>query len=304
MRIFKSKAAAFTLVEIMVTAAVVAVAGAGIFEVIHTGMILFGKNSAINLSHSESCFGLINLQQDLNAAVSTPELTGSGVPTITASGISTVLGSGTAVGPAAGVAFQAYAGGPFCIYNNSLTQTASNATTLPILTGTIFKPLPGMTIHIQALPLSLSSSSLLEDQLNGSAPYVAQTTGSAGAGSTYYSPTFVNPIGSVIVLSDSSGGTPTALNVACFFTTPVVYVVQNGRLVKYTLDPAGSGTMVSTVLAYSVTMPTVNYAPANTFVGVTNMTAVDPSSSNRGYHSVTTPFTTQFSHFSQLTVKY
>ena len=143
MRIFKSKAAAYTLVEVMVTVAVISLAGAGVFGVLRTGMILFGKNSAINLSHTESRYGLVELQQAFHSAVSTPELTGSGVPSLTGSGISTVLSSGTAVGPAAGVAFQAYAGGPFCIYVTSGTSIAASATSIPVITGTNFRPLPG-----------------------------------------------------------------------------------------------------------------------------------------------------------------
>jgi len=305
MSIFKSRAAAYTLVEVMITVAVIGVAGAGIFEVLRTGMILFGKNSAINLSHTESRFGLVSLQQDLNAAVSTPELTGTGVPVLNGAGVSTIL-SGTLVsGSAAGVYFQEYAGGPFCIYVTTLT-IASSATSIPVITGSNFAPLPGQTIHIQALPLTLSSNSMLEAQLSGASPYSASTTSTGGM--TYYTPTLSSSIGATVTLQDST--TNTNLNVACFFTTPVVYVVQNGQLVKYTLDPAGSGNMLPSVLAYNVTsatpfsMPAVNYSPANTFVNVSNMTATDPSSSNRGYHSVLTPFTTQFSHFSQLTVKY
>ena len=306
MRILKSKTAALSLIEVMVTVAVIGVAGAGIFEVLRTGMILFGKNSSINLSHTESRFGMVKLQQDLNAAVSTPELTGSGVPSLTGSGVNTILSTGTAAGPAAGVYFQTYAGGPFCIYNNSLNQTGSNAPSLPILTGSTFQPLPGQTIHIQALPLNLSTNSLLESQLNGSSRYSASTT----SGTTYYTPTFATPIASVIILTDSTTTPATSLNVACFFTTPVVYVVQNNQLVRYSLDPAGSGNMIPTVLAYNVTsatpftMPVVNSSPGNTFLSVSNLTAVDQSSSNRGYHSVTTPLNTQFSHFTQLTVKY
>lgn len=291
MNIFKSKAAAFSLIEIMVALAVVGVAGAGVFEVLRTGLILSGKNTAINLSHSESRNGLLRLQQDLSSAVSTPELTDSG---------GNILSSGTARGPAAGVSFQAYAGGPFCLYPSS-ASVSSSATSIQIITGSNFRPLPGETIHIQVLPLV---GTLLEDQLSGSAPYSSSTTSSG----TTYTPTLVTALGTAVSLDDPVSGNP--LHVSCFFTTPIRYVVLNGQLVRYSLDPAGSGNMLSTVLSYNVTsatpfsMPTVNSSPQNTFVEVQNFTATDPSSNQRGYNAVITPLTIQIPHFAQMTDKY
>jgi len=179
--------------------------------------------------------------------------------------------------------------------------------------------LPGETIHVQVLPLP-TSTALVEDQLSGSGPYSASTT-SAG---TTYTPTLVNALGSSISLEDPVSGN--ALQVACFFTTPIIYFVQNGQLVRQTLDPAGSGKMISTVLSYNITsatpfsMPTVNSSPQNTFVEVTNFTGIDASSnyqgyrghtptgtlttSNQGYHGGATQLNVQLPHFAQLTVKY
>jgi type II secretory pathway pseudopilin PulG len=290
MKVWKSKAAAYTLVEIMVTLAIVGVTGAGVFEILRAGTILFDKNTAINLSHSQSRFGLLELQQDMNSAVSTPELTDS---------TGTII-SGTATGPAAGVSFQGYAGGPFCLYvPSSTTPIAATATSIQVITGTAFVPLPGETIHIQYLP-----NTLLEVALSGSGAYSPSTTGTA----TSYTPSLANQLGSAIALYDPVSGT--ALHVACFFTTPIVYVVQNKQLLKEYLDPAGSGRMLSTVLAYNVSsttpfsMPTVNSSPSNTFLEVQNFTTADPSSSQQGYLSVTTPMTLQVTHFAQLTSKY
>ena len=294
MKLPGSKAAAMTLVEVMVTVAVISVAGLGAFEMLRTGMILFGKNTAINLSHSESRFSLLELQQELSASASTPELTSS----------SGAVLSGTAPGPAAGVYFQSYAGGPYSLAVTSGSIPAS-ATSIQVTTGTNFKPLPGMTIHIQALPLSTNSStSLVELLLSGSSAYSSSGSGSA----TTYTPTISGSVGSIIYLRDQHSGS--ALTVACFFTAPIIYVVQNGQMVRQSLDPAGSGKMLSTVLAYNVSsaapfsMPTVNNSPGNTFVQVQNFTAFDPSSSNRGYHAVITPLTVQVSHYAQLTTLY
>jgi prepilin-type N-terminal cleavage/methylation domain-containing protein len=291
MNLRQFKARAFTLVEIMVTVAVIGVAGAGIFEVLRTGTILFGKNTSINLSHSESRYGLLQLQNDLTSAVSTPLLTGSGTPTIVSGTIST---SGTTNGPAAGVYFQEYAAGPLC-----LASSGTTATTLPIITGTTFTALPGQVIHIEATPLiTTSTNSLLE------APISAVTR--SGTTSTV---TITNTLQN-FALTDPISGTP--LHVACFFTTPVVYVVQNGQLVRYTLDPAGTGTMIPKVLVnnFSVTsptpftMPSVDNSPDNTFLDVTGFTSIDASSNHQLYHGVTTPFTLRIPHFTQLTIQY
>jgi prepilin-type N-terminal cleavage/methylation domain-containing protein len=295
MSLFRSKSAAFSLVEMMVTVAIIGVAGLGVVEVLRAGMILFSKNTSINLSHSESRFGLLELQQDLNSAASTPELTDSA---------GNILTSGTATGPAAGVSFQAYAGGPFCLYVSG-SSVPSTATSIQVVTGNNFAPLPGESINIMAVPLTTTStSSLIEDQLSGSAPYSATTSGTAAT----YTPTLANALGTTVNLKDPVSGS--SLHVACFFTTPILYLVQNGELVKYTLDPAGSGKLLPSILSYNVTsatpfsMPTINNSPQNTFLDVQNFTAIDPTSSNRGYKSVTTPFTIQIPHFAQLTVKY
>ncbi len=296
MKFLRSHAAAFSLVEVMITVAVVAITGTGVFEILRAGMILFGKNTAINLSHSESRFGLIELQRDLNSAVSTPELTDSA---------GNVLSSGTAVGPAAGVSFQIYAGGPFCLYPTGSTSIPSTATSIQVITGTSFKPVSGEMINIMAVPLTTTStSSLLEVQLSGSSAYSASTT---SAGTTYTVP-LANSIGASVNLDDPVSGNP--LNVACFFTSPVSYLVQNGQLIKYTMDPAGSGKKIASVISYFLStptpfsMPTINNSPQNTFLQVQNLTALDPNSSNQKYIGVTTPFSLQIPHFSQLTVKY
>jgi len=292
----RSKITASTLVELMIALAIVSLAGAGVFEILRTGLILGSKNTSINLSHQQSRFALIQLQNDLNSAVSTPELTDSA---------GNILSSGSSSGPAAGVSFQDYAGGPYCLYVSSTSTIPATATSIQVITGSNFQPLPGQYIHIQAVPLTATStSSLLEALLSGASRYTSSSTTSG----ITYTPTLATAIGGTINLRDPVTGNP--LSVASFFTTPVIYVVQNGQLVKYTLDPAGTGRMLPTVMAYDVStptpfsMPSVNSSPQNLFLMVQDLTALDPSSSNRGYHSVTAQMTLQIPHFAQMTVKY
>jgi len=300
MKLSRNNRAALSLVEIMIGIGIIGVACAGVFDILRTGTVLFGKNTSINLSHTESRYGLLKLQQDLTSAVSTPLLTSSATPVLSSGSASTII-SGT--GPAAGVYFQDYGGGPFCLLTaSSAAVISTSATTISVVTGSSFTPLAGETIHISAVPLmTTSTTSLLE------APVSSVST--SGSVSTL---TLSRAIGGNSSINVSDPITKAPLYVACFFTTPVVYVVQNGQLVKYSLSSAGSGAVTSTVLVnnFSVTsaapfrLPSIDTSPANTFVNVVGFSAVDVSSTNRGYRAITTPFTVMIPHFVQMTLQY
>jgi hypothetical protein len=72
----------------------VAAVGLAIFYTLFTGMLLFSKNNAMNLSHEEARVALLELERNLHSAVSLPELTDSNGNVISGQG------------PAAGVEFQ------------------------------------------------------------------------------------------------------------------------------------------------------------------------------------------------------
>jgi len=69
----------------MAMAAVGAV-GLAIFYTLFSGLLLFTKNSAMNVSHEEARVALLELDQDLHSAVSLPELTDSNANLIAARG--------------------------------------------------------------------------------------------------------------------------------------------------------------------------------------------------------------------------
>jgi len=291
-----SKKAAISLLEVIITVGVITVAGAGIFEILRTGVVLFGKNSSMNLSHNQARFGLLQLQQDMASAVSTADLTDTA---------GNILQSGTAVGPAPGVTFQVYAGGPFCLYAGNATAASSTtqtilatATAVPVVTGTGFKPLSGEIICIQAQPM-------LNSVVTGTISSVGNSTTTSGT--TYYTPTLSGSLGTPIPIWDTVASQQ--LSVACYFTAPVRYVVQNGTLMRYTLDPSSSGSMTGVALAYNISssgtapfyVPAVNSSNQGAFLQAQNFSAYDPSSNNRGYKGVTTPFTALFS---QLATQY
>ena len=86
---------AFTLVETIMAMASVGVVGLSIFYTLYYGLLLFTKNTAMNVSHEEARLALLQLETDIHQAVSPISLTDS----------NGVMVSGTAAN--AGVEFQA-----------------------------------------------------------------------------------------------------------------------------------------------------------------------------------------------------
>jgi type II secretory pathway pseudopilin PulG len=92
---------AFTLVEVMVGCAIMAIVGGMAFLVLNTGTLLFAKNTAVNVAHQEARMAMIQMEREFHSAVSPVQL---------------VDEDGNAVsgnGPAAGISFQVFAAGPF-----------------------------------------------------------------------------------------------------------------------------------------------------------------------------------------------
>jgi prepilin-type N-terminal cleavage/methylation domain-containing protein len=274
---------AFTFVEMMVTMAVVALTGTGVFMVLRTGMILFAKNSAINFTHQQVRYGLVELEQDLHTAISTPQL-------VTTTG---TIVSGT--GPAAGVSFRQYAAGPFAVSVGTSATVSGSSTQISIVTGTSnVVPLAGQRIHIQALPTNLVEVDI--------ANVSASSSSSAG---TVYTLTLVGPLGTDIpVRSPIDNST---MSVACFLSTPVSYTVVNNQLIHNYLTSSGSASSVAANFVASPTpfsVSTINGATNPAYITVSGFTVNDPSSSNRNYKATNLTISIQTPHWSQLTTQY
>src|ERR1043166_3020982 len=100
----------YTSAELAVAAAVMAILGIVVFNVLNSGMILYAKNTAVNSAHQEARDGINRLTRDIHAAISVPQLrSGSHDNTYTASGSYAVASSAPVNGvapTAAGVSFQ------------------------------------------------------------------------------------------------------------------------------------------------------------------------------------------------------
>ena len=74
----------FTLLETVMAMASVGVVGFSIFYTLYYGLLLYTKNTAMNVSHEEARLALLQLVSDIHSAVSAPSLTDSNGNMITA----------------------------------------------------------------------------------------------------------------------------------------------------------------------------------------------------------------------------
>jgi type II secretory pathway pseudopilin PulG len=113
----------FTLGEMMVAVGVLGLLGLVFFSVLKSGLVLFAKNTAVNIAHEEAREGINRLTRDIHASVSMPQLCNFDITTspvsFPAPNPSPTPISGVAVGPMfAAVTFQNVANGPNYIWND------------------------------------------------------------------------------------------------------------------------------------------------------------------------------------------
>ena len=89
------------LVEVMISTTVMAIVSSIVFSILNTGMVLFAKNTAVNMAHQQARVAVLTMEADLHSAVSIPQLADATQAPVAGNG------------PAAGISFQTYAAGPF-----------------------------------------------------------------------------------------------------------------------------------------------------------------------------------------------
>lgn len=119
----RSKPGGFTVAEMMIAVGVLGLLGFVFFSVLKSGIVLFAKNTAVNLAHEETRQGLNRLTRDIHSSVSMPQLCDLDITTspisLPAPSPSPTPISGVAVGPMfAAVTFQNVASGPNYIWND------------------------------------------------------------------------------------------------------------------------------------------------------------------------------------------
>jgi hypothetical protein len=125
----------FTIAEMVIAGAVLVLLGLVFFRVLQSGLLLFAKNTAVNIAHEEARGGVNRLVRDIHAAVSVPELrnldsTTSPITLPTPNPSPTPI-AGNATAPMfAAVSFQNVSNGPFwgALFEQDITkQTASGS---------------------------------------------------------------------------------------------------------------------------------------------------------------------------------
>ena len=245
---------AVALIELMISTTIVMLTGSIIFYIMNTGMVLFAKNTAINMAHQQARVAVLQMEQDLHSTVSIPQLTDA---------------SGNAVGgngPAAGITFQLFAAGPYMI-TPTATQYAAGQNQISVRVNG-YTPLVGQRLIVPTHQIELDITGV-------------------GAGSTDRILTLANtlPVAVLTTLQDSTGAS-VAVNVACFITDRYSYVVNNGQLI-YTKPggPTGGRVMANDITsATPFSIPTTPLgAQYNRFVAAINLSTADDRSSNRGF---------------------
>jgi len=212
---FIQQRSGFTLAEMMVAVGVLGLLGLVFFSVLKSGLVLFAKNTAVNIAHEEAREGINRLTRDIHASVSMPQLcdldsTTSPISLPAPSPSPTPI-SGVAVGPMfAAVTFQNVANGPNYIWND---PNGSG----PIMIKDDYKVSAGQHLLIPFW------GALFEQDI-----YKSTAGGSANHSNIFLQ----NDVQTGIKPRDSSSG----IYAITYYTERVAYVVMNGT---YTKDVTG-----------------------------------------------------------------
>jgi len=272
----------FTLIEMMVATMIMAITGTIIYNILYTGMVLFAKNSAVNIAHQEARTAVMQMEQDIHAAVSIPQLTDNANPPNAISGN----------GPAAGISFQLYASGPFQItpYTGTVISTTTgygsgqSAVYLRCLSTITPKRYQRLIIPMYQIEMDIVQDPVLVGAVSGSSPATNDWKLTLGSGSTAAN------IGTNITptITTASGSTA-AVNIVCFITDRVSYVVQGNQLVYYGRQKTGG---IGKVMANDLTTTTPFSIPSTPlgapyyrFVAAINLSTADTSASNRKFRA-------------------
>jgi len=240
------------LIELMVSTAVVLITGSIIFYILNTGMILFAKNTAINMAHQQARIAVLTMEQDLHSAISIPQLVDASK--------NPVAGNG----PAAGISFQLYAKGPLKVA--SAANAGQNQINVRV---SGYTPKVGQRLCIP--------THQIEYDITG-----------VGAGSTDRILTLASnlPVDVKTALYDPGTNTTINVNVVCFITDRMHYVVTDGELRYYGPTQPVAGRLLANDIT-SASPFSIPLTPAgaqyNRFVAAINLSTADHNSSNRGF---------------------
>ena len=241
------------LVEVMISSTIMAIVSSIVFSILNTGMVLFAKNTAVNMAHQQARVAVLTMEADLHSAVSIPQLADANQAPVTGNG------------PAAGISFQIYAAGPFQIVSSAASGQNQITVRCPSYT-----PKVGQRF---CLPLH---------QVELDIAAVGAPSGTGGATRTL---TLVSNLTRPVETSLDNAGILTPVVVTGFVTDKCVYVVKAGELRYFKPgDPVGKllANDITALTPFSIPVTPLG-APFNRFVAAINLSTADHTTTNRGF---------------------
>lgn len=183
----------YTLVEVSIVGALIGVVGLVVYSILMAGTVLGAKNTAANTAHQQARVAMLEMIEDLHAAISLPQLVdSSGNPL-------------AGVGPAAGISFQMWSGGPY-----KVAADASNTQNQVQITLPASAPAPTTTQRL------IVPTHQIEDDITA----VTQNS------STLYTLTLSRNLANSI----AGTGSPSYYNIVCYIADRCSYVINNRTL--------------------------------------------------------------------------
>jgi hypothetical protein len=239
----------FTIAELSVLGGIIGTVSLILMQVLWNGTILFAKNSAINVAHQEARSAVMRIESDLHSCVSVPQLVDNSRNPI------------TGFGPAPGIAFHAYAAGPFRV---SAGTYGADQNKITIAGG---GPAPAVN---QRLNLG---SHFIESYI----------TAVSKSGTTYVLTLDRNLTNQVTTTMQGQ-----AVNITCFTTEQVAYLVQSGELRQYPKRGSAAYKVLSTDVVSTVPF-SIPQTPAgaayNRFVAAINLSCAEHTSAKRNFRA-------------------
>lgn len=250
---------AAALIELMISTAIMGITGGIIYYILNTGMILFAKNTAINIAHQEARVAVLQMEQDLHSAIS--------IPTLTDASKTAVAG----VGPAAGISFQLFGGGPFKVTSSTTGYlTGQNQITINVTQadGSNYTPVVGQRLIIPTHQIELDITAV-------------------SSGSSDRTLTLASNLPVAVYTKLGQSPNVQDVNVVCFITDRVYYVVSGSQLLYYGRKSSTAKVMandLTTATPFSIPATPLG-APYNRFVAAINLSTADTSTSNRKFRA-------------------
>jgi prepilin-type N-terminal cleavage/methylation domain-containing protein len=297
----------FSLAEMLVALGVLGILGAVFFHVLNSGMILYAKNSAVNVAHEEARQGIARLTRDIHASIAIPQLRDTSFNVVSSAPVSGVAPT------AAGISFQNIAMGPVYVWKdpsgNGPIMIKDGNGQVPTTGMHVISPFFGVEDDITKVTATPAAASHHNIWLaGGEETSLANKVSTFGASGATYSILYCTYRIMYLVkngyyVADSQG--PYILSGGSYvaYTSGAMqrYRFENGELHKYVQSYTGNALTWSDngTVARNISTPTPFYIPVNSggssdtkYVGV-NLSARDPSSSNRGYLSTAALLNTQ-----------